>query len=371
MLTRRRGKNVSGRFQSVERLAFHPADEFGLSNGSLFTQRTNSACRKAHFCVGEAPPVWVFIKITPRRRKPFWVEVAFCPADEFGLPNGSLLHWGSTTRPGFGQNCAISVKTVQFGRPSVQVGAKSALRGERSCYILRNFNVIGGLMKKVFAMAVAAAMAVVPSFAAVELSGDFYVSPISSRRIDFGGETGKDRLHELFPVGTQLSATFFFGEMKTFNVGLNLGLGWDRVRFVQHDGRHRLDGGWNAAFQAGPAFEFSFGRHSLFVSPGAFFNVMNAWDERGHSGVYDSALSFEYGVHINGAYRFWVVQREKFNLALNFGADYSVGRGRFGYGTLDDSGDSWKDVWDLGDWCDVFSVQRLKVYTGVTFRLGK
>ena len=226
-------------------------------------------------------------------------------------------------------------------------------------------------MKKVFAMAVAAAMAVVPSFAAVELSGDFYVSPISSRRIDFGGETGKDRLHELFPVGTQLSATFFFSEMKTFNVGLNLGLGWDRVRLVHHDGRHRLDGGWNAAFQAGPAFEFSFGRHSLFVSPGAFFNVMNAWDERGHSGVYDSALSFEYGVHVNGAYRFWVVQREKFNLALNFGADYSLGRGRFGYGTLDDSSDSWKDVWDLGDWCDVFSVQRLKVYTGVTFRLGK
>ena len=98
-------------------------------------------------------------------------------------------------------------------------------------------------MKKVFAMAVAAAMAVVPSFAAVELSGDFYVSPISSKRIDFGGETGKDRLHELFPVGTQLSATFFFDEMKTFNVGLNLGLGWDRVRLVHHDGRHRLDGG--------------------------------------------------------------------------------------------------------------------------------
>ena len=226
-------------------------------------------------------------------------------------------------------------------------------------------------MKKVFAMAVAAAMAVVPSFAAVERSGDFYVSPISSRRIDFGGETGKDRLHELFPAGTQVSATFFFGEMRAFNVGLNLGLGWDRVRFVQHDGRHRLDGGWNAAFQAGPAFEFSFGRHSLFVSPGAFFNVMNAWDERGHSGMYDSALSFENGVNINGAYRFWGVQREKFNLALNFGADYSVGRGRFGYGTLDESSDSWKDVWNLGDWCDVFSVQRLKVYTGVTFRLGK
>lgn len=228
-------------------------------------------------------------------------------------------------------------------------------------------------MKKYFAMVVAAAMAVVPSFAAVELSGDFYVSPISSRRIDFGGETGKDRVHELFPAGTQVSATFFFGEMKAFNVGLNLGFGWDHVHYVQHDGRHRLDGGVNMAFQAGPAFEVSFGRHSLFVSPGAFCNVMNVWDEHGRSSVYDSALSFEYGVHINGAYRFWIVQREKFNLALNFGADYSVGRGRFCYGTIEGSGcadASWKDIWNLGDWHDVVSVQRLKVYTGVTFRLG-
>lgn len=264
---------------------------------------------------------------------------------------------------------------MHFRRLPVQVGANSVLRGERLCYSLRNFNFTGGNMKKCFAMVVAAALAVVPSFATVvELSGDFYVSPISSRRIDFGGETGKDRVHEMFPVGTQISATFFFSEMKTFNVGLNLGLGWDCVRFVQHDGQHWLDGGWNAAFQIGPAFEFSFGRHSLFVSPGAFFNIMNAWDERGQSSVYDSALSFEYGVHINGAYRFWIVQREKFNLALNFGADYSLGRGRMCYGTLDDSGnanDSWKDVWELGDWCDVFSVQRLKVYTGVTFRIGK
>ena len=229
-------------------------------------------------------------------------------------------------------------------------------------------------MKKCFTMVVVAVLTVIPSFAAVELGTDLHVSPISGRRIDFGGEIGKDRVHEIFPVGTSSSATFFFSEMKLFNVGLNLGLGWDCMRFVQHDGQHRLDGGWNATFQVGPAFEFSFGRHSLFVSPGAFFNVMNAWDERGQSAVYDSALSFEYGAHINVAYRFWVVQRENFGLGLNFGVDYSLGRGRFCYGTIDESGDSddaWKDVWEFGDWCDVTSVYRLKAYTGVTFRLGK
>lgn len=222
-------------------------------------------------------------------------------------------------------------------------------------------------MKKCFVLCALAALAAVPLFAAVEVGGNLYAAPISSRRIDFGGETGRDWVHEIFPAGIQASATFFSSGMKTFNAGLNVGLGWDRVRFVQHDGQHSLDGGWNMEVQAGPAFEFMFGRHSLFVSPGAFFRFMNAWDERGSSDVYDSALSFEYGLHISGGYRFWVVQRERFGVGLDFGADYSVGRGRFCYGTVDDSRD---DVWELGGWRDVSCVQRLKVYTGVTFRLG-
>lgn len=228
-------------------------------------------------------------------------------------------------------------------------------------------------MKKCFALFVVAALAAVPSFAAVELSGDFYVSPITSRRIDFGGDIGKERVNEILPVGNSFSATFFFGDMKWFNVGLNLGLGWDRVHIVQHDGQHRLDDGWNTMFQAGPAFEFTFGRHSLFLTFGAFFGMMGSWNERGNSEIYDAALSLEYGGHINAAYRFWVVQRERFGLALNFGAEYLYGGGKFCYGTIDKSSgsdDAWKDVWEFGDWCDV-AVQRLKVYTGVTFRVGK
>ena len=225
-------------------------------------------------------------------------------------------------------------------------------------------------MKKCFALFIVAAMAAVPSFAAVELSGDLFVSPISSRRIDFGGETGKDWLHEIFPVGNSISATFFFTEMKWFNIGLNIGTGWDRVRFIQHDGQHKLDGGWNLMFQAGPAFEFQFGRHSLFISPGAFFGVMSAWDERETTGIYDALFSLEYGLHINAAYRFWVVQREKFGVGLDFGADYSIGRGRLRYGTIEDSGLNIDNL-DFGETCDITNIQHFKVYTGVTFRLGK
>ncbi len=225
-------------------------------------------------------------------------------------------------------------------------------------------------MKKCFAVCIVAALAVIPSFAAVELDADLYVSPIGSRRIDFGGEIGKDRVHEILPVGASVSATFFFTEMNLFNVGLNAGISWDKVRLIQHDGQHNVDGGFNLMLQIGPAFEFMFGRHSLFISPGAFFNVMNTWDERGQTGVYDSALSFEYGLHLNLAYRFWVVQKEKFGLGLDFGADYSIGRGRLCYGTLDDAG-MGSDNWDLGDWCDITSVQHFKVYAGVTFRIGE
>ena len=67
----------SGRIRLAERLAFALGKHrpFGFSAKlrqdeenlfgwrSLFAQRTNSACRKAHFCVGKAPPVWVFGKI--------------------------------------------------------------------------------------------------------------------------------------------------------------------------------------------------------------------------------------------------------------------------------------------------------------------
>ena len=177
-------------------------------------------------------------------------------------------------------------------------------------------------MKKSFAICIVAVLTVIPSFAAVEVGADMYVSPIGSRRIDFGGETGKDRVREILPTGASISATFFFREMKPFNVGLNAGISWDKVHLLYHDGQHKVDGGFNLMTQIGPAFEFMFGRHSLFISPGAFFNVMNAWDESGKTGVYHSALSFEYGFHINAAYRFWVVQKEKFGLGLDFGGVY-------------------------------------------------
>lgn len=136
-------------------------------------------------------------------------------------------------------------------------------------------------MKKCFVLCALAALAAVPLFAAVEVGGNLYAAPISSRRIDFGGETGRDWVHEIFPAGMQASATFFFSGMKTFNAGLNVGLGWDRVRFVQHDGQHSLDGGWNMEVQAGPAFEFMFGRHSLFVSPGAAGSATERLTTRG------------------------------------------------------------------------------------------
>ena len=62
---------------------------FGWRSLSLWGNTTRPGFRQNHagtrktclggsrFCLGEAPPVWVFDKITPGRGKPVWVEVAF------------------------------------------------------------------------------------------------------------------------------------------------------------------------------------------------------------------------------------------------------------------------------------------------------
>lgn len=227
-------------------------------------------------------------------------------------------------------------------------------------------------MKKICAFAAAAAMSIVPSFAAVELSGDLTFAPVSGRRIDFGGETGKTRLREICPVGMQMAATFFFGRTSAFNAGLNLGFSVDETSFVRYGGHSfHVDGAENLTVQAGPAFEFRFGRHSLFVSPGAFFNMMAVWDEGERRDVYEAAVAFEYGLHVGGGWRFWVVQKKKFGLGLDFGADWAVGLGKFCHGTIDDSHRSRDADWDFSDdWNDISCAQRLKVYTGVVFRLG-
>ena len=67
----------SGRIRPAEKLTFHPAEKFGLSNGSLFARRTNSTCRKARFLPSG--------RIRPAER------LTFCPASEFDLPNGLLF----------------------------------------------------------------------------------------------------------------------------------------------------------------------------------------------------------------------------------------------------------------------------------------
>ncbi|MBD5427713.1 MAG: hypothetical protein HDR39_00010 [Treponema sp.] len=69
----------------------------------------------ARFCVGEAPPIWVFVKIASGRGKPFRVVAAFALGEHH--PNGfsaksrrddknlfgwcPLSRWGSTTPRGF------------------------------------------------------------------------------------------------------------------------------------------------------------------------------------------------------------------------------------------------------------------------------
>lgn len=79
----------------------------------------------AHFRVGEAPPVCVFVKTTPGRQKPFWVLLAFasgkhhpCGFSSKSCRDGknlfgccSLLRWGSTTRRRFACPDAFSAKT--------------------------------------------------------------------------------------------------------------------------------------------------------------------------------------------------------------------------------------------------------------------
>lgn len=221
-------------------------------------------------------------------------------------------------------------------------------------------------MKKLIGAALVAVAAAVPSFAAVELGADIYAVPFNRVK-----PADADSLYEVVPAGFQVSAAFYFGEIKPFNIGLKLEMSCDEFDWI-HDGSSftEIDGGFNGRFAAGPTMRLSTstGRHSLHITPGAFFNVMGMTDERADErDVYDVLLTLEGGVHLDVGYNFWVVQKESFGLGLNFGADYAVGFGR----TATTAWRDGEDDFDSTDWSGLDWAQHLTLYTGVTFRLGK
>lgn len=223
---------------------------------------------------------------------------------------------------------------------------------------------------KKIAAAIAVAFVTVPSmFAAVELRGSLAAVPYNSVKI---GDANS--FYELVPFGPECAATFYFGKIRPFNVGLNIGLGGEIFRWTYSDSKaHEIDGGFNAHFVIGPALRFDIpgAKSSFYVSPGFIFNFMGISDEcNDEERTSNFLFALEYGFHVDVGYNYWVVRNEKFGLGLNFGADYSLGFGRAG---------SYKDVeWDKIEddgfpinWSDLKSAQHLKIYTGVTFRFGQ
>lgn len=225
-------------------------------------------------------------------------------------------------------------------------------------------------MTKKIAVAIAMAFVTVPQlFAAVELRGSLYAVPFNSVKVD-----DMDSFYEVVPFGTECAATFYFGEIRPFNVGLNVGLGGDIFRWTRTGSKaHETDGGFNLHFVLGPALRFDVpgARSSFHVSPGFVFNFMGVSDDRDCDARTSSYLfTLEWGFHVDVGYNYWVVRNEKFGLGLNFGVDYALGFGRAG--SKQDV--KWDDIDDDGlpvDWSDLKHAQHLKIYTGVTFRFGR
>lgn len=206
------------------------------------------------------------------------------------------------------------------------------------------------------------------AFAAVELTAGPYIVPDSVQSVEF--DSGRETVFMVLPVGYEVKSTFFFGDVRPVNLGLNIGLSGDFFVSRIVGKKFRLfESGWNAAFVCGPALSVNFSRVSLFVSPGfqAAFTAVNGYDEDETSGTYTVDVAFDFGAHIDAGCKVWFLRKETFALGMNFGADYAVSGGQYGKYTLDESDD--RRVGD--ELLDMPLVQRLKVYAGIAFRFGK
>lgn len=225
-------------------------------------------------------------------------------------------------------------------------------------------------MKKLLLAIVVAAAAVSSSFATVELSAGLQMTPYNGIKV-----AGADSFYESVPLGFETQATFYFRDLRPFSVGLKLGLGYDHFSWIDDSSLRKIDGGFNAALTVGPTFRFAIPgtRSSIFVSPGFKFNCAGisipAKSASDDADMHDTMIAMEFGFHLDACYTFWVVQNEKFGLGLNFGAGYSLGFGRAGRTTVA-WGKNENDDLDL-TWADLDYAQHLKLFTGVTFRIGK
>ncbi|MDE7292151.1 MAG: hypothetical protein K2N58_08915 [Treponemataceae bacterium] len=216
---------------------------------------------------------------------------------------------------------------------------------------------------KKIAAAIAVAFAIVPHlFAVVELDANLYATPFN--RID---AEAHDALYEKIPVGFSIGGNFYFGEIKPFSIGLNVALGYDNFFNVDYGSEHDIDHGFNGSVALGPVFRFGAteSRHSFHISPGVQFDFLRMKSESVDD-TCDLFFTLEFGVHIDAGYSLWLVQKEKFALALNFGVDYSIGAGRVCKTWVNKKAEEFGDV----DWYDLNSAQHLKVYAGVKFRIG-
>lgn len=225
-------------------------------------------------------------------------------------------------------------------------------------------------MKKLLLAIVVAAAAVSSSFATVELSAGLQMTPYNGIKV-----AGADSFYESVPLGFETQATFYFRDLRPFSVGLNIGLGYDHFSWIDDSSLRKIDGGFNAALTVGPAFRFAIPgtRSSIFVSPGFKFNCAGisipAKSASDGADMHDTLITAEFGFHLDACYTYWVVQNENFGLGLNFGAGYSLGFGRAGRTTVA-WGKEENDELDL-TWADLDYAQHLKLFTGVTFRIGK
>lgn len=205
------------------------------------------------------------------------------------------------------------------------------------------------------------------AFATIELNANNYVLPLCVSTVDF--DNGTKDLYSVLPVGFEVKSTFYFGDIAPVNFGLNVGLSGDYFKYNRSDNLREIEGGFNATAVFGPAVSFNFGRTSLFVSPGLQATVMGVkhYDDDNNHDVHTFDIASDYGFHIEAGYRIWILQASKFDLGINFGADYSIGLGRFGTYTVDETQN--KKISD--NLFDIKTAQRVKAYVGVCFHFDK
>ena len=222
-------------------------------------------------------------------------------------------------------------------------------------------------MKKLIALA-AASLIASGAFAAIELDASNYVMPLNVQTVDF--DSGSKDVYAVVPFGFEVKSTFYFGDLQPVNVGLNIGLSTDYFKYKHYsDDLYEVKGGFDATFVCGPALCLNFKRTSFFVSPGFEATVMGIklYDDDDNSDIHNFDVAFDLGAHIDVGYRIWLLQTEKFDLGLNFGADYSIGLGRYGTYTVDENQD--KKITD--DLFDMNPAHRVKAYAGISFHFDK